>query len=93
MANNVTIGGVTVDADDPCALYTVLFNERLKMISGASVSEISSGSVNSQRKIAYHVASLTALDAELARLKDACAQLSGARKARFAIRGGFRRFP
>lgn len=93
MPNNVTIGGVTVDADDPCALYTVLYNERLKLITGGSIGEVQAGDANAQRRIRYNTASLSSLDAELARLKDLCGQSSGGRKARFAMRAGFRRFP
>jgi hypothetical protein len=93
MVNTVTIGSVIVDADDPCALYTVLYNTRLQMISGQSIGEVQAGDANAQRRIRYNTASLSALDAELARLADLCAQSSGGRPSRFAMRAGFRRLP
>lgn len=90
MANNVKIGGVTVDADDPCALWTALYNVKLKMMAGENVGEVMIGDLATQRRTRFNQPSMTAITAELARLKDLCQQATGAKKARFAIRAGFR---
>jgi hypothetical protein len=93
VANNVTIGGITVDADDPCALYQVLYNARLQMLAGQSIGEVQAGDFNTQRRVKYNTASLSALEAELSKLADLCGQSTGERRGRFAIRAGFRRMP
>ena len=93
MTNNVKIGGVTVDADDPCALYQALYNAKLKMIAGENVAEIMIGDLATQRRTRFNPASMKSIDAELARLKDLCEQSTGGRKARFAMRAGFRKIP
>lgn len=89
MTNNVKIGGVTVDADDPCALYAVLYNAKLSMLAGGNVILVQHGDTRTQ----FSSSSMTALNKELARLKDLCTQSTGGRKARFAIRAGFRKIP
>ncbi|RWF44287.1 MAG: hypothetical protein EOS65_02615 [Mesorhizobium sp.] len=89
MANNVTIGGVTVDADDPCALATALTNVRLQLIAGGTAVMFQHGETRTQ----FTAANLSALEAEIARNKDLCGQSTGGRKARFAMRAGFRRIP
>ena len=92
MANNITIGGATVDADDPCALYKALNNIRLKMLAGESVSEIQIQDFNSSRRTRYSsfVNDRRALEQELAHLADLCQQSKGGRPKRFAIRAGQR---
>lgn len=93
MPNNVKIGGVTVDADDPCALYQALYNVKLKMMAGENVSEIMIGDLATQRRTRFNPSDMKSLDAELARQKDLCQQVSSGRKARFAMRAGFRKVP
>lgn len=93
MTNPVKIGTVTVDADDPCALYAVLYNVKLQTLAGQSIGEVFAADANTQRRTRFNTASSTALDTELARLKDLCTQTTGGRKARFAMRAGFRRWP
>ena len=93
MANNVTIAGATVDADDPCALAKALVGVRLRVIAGESLSDMWIQDFHGQRRTRWNVPNLAALDAEIARQTDLCAQESGTRKARFAIRAGFRRIP
>lgn len=93
MTNNVKIGGVTVDADDPCALYAALQKVRLRLIAGESVNDIWIQDFNGQRRTRFTGASMHELEAEMARQKDLCQQSTGGRKARFAIRAGFRRIP
>jgi len=89
----ISIGGSTVDTEDPCALYDALYNARLRMISGGFVEEVMIADLATTRRTRFSVGNMKALDAELARLKDLCAQATGGRKARFAIRAGFRRLP
>lgn len=87
----ITIGGVSVDTDDPCALYQALLGARLKMLAGESISEVSA----SDRSVRYNAwfSSLAALEAEINRQKDLCEQSTGGRPSRYAIRAGFRRWP
>lgn len=93
MANNVSIAGTTVDADDPCALAKALVAVRLRVLAGESLSEMQIQDFHGQRRTRWTPASLKHLDAEIARQQDLCAQSTGGRKARFAIRAGFRRIP
>lgn len=86
---NVIIGGVTVDADDPCALYQALYSAKLSVIAGGNVIMVQHGETKTQ----FGAANMKSLDAELSRLSDLCSQSTGGRKARFAIRAGFRRIP
>lgn len=87
MANNVVIGGITVDMDDPCSLATVLKAHRLTVIAGGTVTMSQHGETRMQ----FSAANLNALDREIAKAEDACTQSTGGRKARFAMRAGFRR--
>lgn len=91
MPNSVKIAGITVDADDPCALAEALAKARLRLISGEQITDIWVQDFNGQRRTRYQLANLTELDKEIARLRDLCEQSKGGRKARFAIRAGFRR--
>ena len=93
MTNNVKIAGATVDADDPCAVYAALVKVRLRLIAGESVNDIWLQDFNGQRRTRFSNASIADLDKEIARQKDLCEQSTGSRKARFAIRAGFRRIP
>lgn len=93
MVNNVKIGGVTVDADDPCALHAALVKSRLRLITGEGINEVSIQDFNGHRRTRYSISRLADLDKEIARQKDLCEQSTGARKARFAMRAGFRKFP
>ena len=93
MTNNVSIGGATVDADDPCALAKVLVAVRLRVLAGESVVQTSFGDFNSTRSTRWSQANLPALDREIARQQDLCQQAQGGRKKRSAIRAGFRRIP
>lgn len=89
MTNNVSIGGSTVDADDPCALATALYNAKLSLIAGGTAVMFQHGETRTQ----FTAANLSALDTEISRQRDLCSQSTGGRKARFAIRGGFRKIP
>lgn len=93
MVDNITIGGITVDIDDPCALYTAIYKIKMTLLSGGNASEVMIADLSTQRRTRFNPADMKSIDAELARLKDLCQQSTGGRKARFAIRAGFRKFP
>lgn len=89
MTNNVTIGGATVDADDPCALAKALYNVKLSLIAGGGVIMLQHGETRTQ----FSSANMSVLEDEIAKQKDLCTQSTGGRKARFAMRAGFRKIP
>lgn len=93
MANNVIIGGQTVDADDPCALAKALTAVKLRVTTGESLSDMWIQDFHGQRRTRWNPPNLAALEAEIARQQDLCRQSNGGRKARFAMRAGFRRIP
>lgn len=85
MPNLVTIGGASVDADDPCALYQALYAQKLRMIAGERVEETEIRSSVSQRRIKLSAANMSALDAELMALSAACTAKTGnGKRTRFA---------
>ena len=80
----VVIGGVSVDADDPCALYQALYSQKLKMLSGERIEETEIRSPVSHRRIRLSPANMAALDEELSRLSAACNLKQSGRRTRFA---------
>lgn len=90
MANNITINGETVDADDPCALYLALYRIKLKRLAGEQVAEGTIRSPVTHRQMVYATVPLAELDRELNALKTACEAKTTGKPARFAIRAGFR---
>lgn len=84
MANMVTIGGVSVDAEDPCALYQVLYAAKLRLIAGEQMEETEIRSPVSQNRIRISKQSLEGLDAELMKLAAACQAKQTGRRARYA---------
>lgn len=83
MPNMVTIGGVSVDADDPCALYQALYSAKLKLIAGDRLEEVEVQSPATRRRIRVATANIKDIDAELMRLQAACEAKSG-RRSRYA---------
>ena len=77
MANMITLGGTTVDADDPCALKSVLEVIRLKMISGEQVEEMSIQSPVTRETVRFSPTNRAALDAEIQRLDGLCRAKQG----------------
>lgn len=77
MANLIKLGGISVDADDPCALKSVLEVIRLKMISGEQVEEMSIQSPVTRETVRFSPTKLSALDAEIDRLDRACLRRQG----------------
>lgn len=72
MVTLVKIGGVEVDVEDPCALYQVLYNAKLKLLAGDRVEEVEVQSPSTRRRIRVAAGNLAALDEELLRLAAAC---------------------
>lgn len=89
MPNMVTIGGVTVDADDPCALYQALYAAKLKLLGGERLEEVEIRSPVNQRRMRISATNIKALDEELMRLAQACAAKTGGQRARYAKRMRF----
>lgn len=79
----IKLGGVSVDASDPCALYQGLYVVKLKLISGEMTGEYSIQSPVTRETVVFSPASLKSLDAEMTRLQAACQQAtSGCRPSR-----------
>ncbi len=73
----IKIGGLSVDAEDPCALKTALEAVRLKLISGDQVEELSIQSPMTRETVRFSPGKLSALDAEIQKLDGLCRQKSG----------------
>ncbi len=86
MPTLVKIAGVTVDAENPCALYQALYAAKLKLIAGDAVEEVEVQSPATRRRLRVSKGNLAALDAELSRLATACSQQTGGARTRFAKR-------
>lgn len=85
MTNMVTIGGASVDAEDPCALYQALYAAKLKMIAGDHVEEIEVQSPSTRRRLKVSSGNMKAIDAELMSLSASCAAKNGnATRLRYA---------
>jgi hypothetical protein len=89
MPNMMTIGGVGVVADDPCALYQALYAAKLKLLAGERVEETELRSPVTSRRIKVAISNIAALDAELMRLSSACSASQTGRRARYAKRMRF----
>lgn len=85
----VDIAGVSVDADDPCALWQALYAYKLKVLAGGRVEEIEIRSPITNRRTRFSAGNLAALDDEMNRLQRACDAKNG-KRSRFATSGGFR---
>jgi hypothetical protein len=80
----IKIAGVTVDIEDPCALYQALYIARLKLLAGERVEETEVQSPATRRRIRIAASSVGALDAELSALKAACDAKTSGRRGRYA---------
>ncbi|MER8556128.1 hypothetical protein NKH37_28910 [Mesorhizobium sp. M1217] len=83
MPTLIKIAGVTVDAEDPCALYQALYAAKLKLIAGERVEETEVRSPVTHRRVRISAGSVAALDAELMRLAAACSAKQG-KRSRYA---------
>ncbi|MDG4854580.1 MULTISPECIES: hypothetical protein [unclassified Mesorhizobium] len=79
----VTINGVAVDQDDPCALYQALYAVKLRALAGEHVEELSIQSPVTREQLRFSGADIKALDAELMRLSAACSAKNG-KRSRYA---------
>lgn len=76
----IKLGGVSVDASDPCALYQGLYLVKLKLISGEMTGEYSIQSPVTRETVVFSPANLKSLDAEMTRLQAACQQATSGRR-------------
>lgn len=88
MPKIVTIGGASVDVEDPCALYQALYSAKLKLLAGERLEEIEIRSPVNQRRLRVAASNMKAIDDELMRLDTACAAKSG-KRLRYAKRMRF----
>lgn len=83
MTNAVKIGGILVDAEDPCALYAVLAAAKAKRLAGEQIEESEIRSPVMHQRIKVASSSITEIDKELVRLQAACqAKTTGCRPTR-----------
>lgn len=83
MTNMVKIGGVSVDADDPCALYAALAAAKAKRLAGEQVEETEIRSPVMHQRLKVASSSIGDIDKELVRLQAACqAKTNGCRPSR-----------
>lgn len=83
MMNSVKIGGVTVDVEDPCALYAALAAAKTKRLAGEQVEETEIRSPVMHQRLKVASSSMADIDAELVRLQAACmAKTNGCRPSR-----------
>lgn len=85
MPTMVMIGGASVDAEDPCALYQALYSAKLQLLAGERIEETEVRSPVTQRRLRVAVTNIAAIDDELRRLSAACEAKHG-RRTRFAKR-------
>ncbi|WFP74508.1 hypothetical protein [Mesorhizobium sp. WSM4906] len=79
MPTLVSINGVAVDAEDPCALYQALYAVKLRILAGEHVEELQIQSPVTRELMRFSSANLKSLDAELMRLAAACSAKNGQR--------------
>jgi hypothetical protein len=83
--STIKLGGVMVDADDPCALYQALYAAKLRMVAGEQIEETEYRSAVSQSRVRIAPANMAAIDDELMRLSTACQAKTSGKRARFRI--------
>lgn len=79
----IKLGGVTVDLDDPCALYQALYATKLKLLAGEQIEETEIRSPVSQNRLRLSKANMVAIDAELLKLSTACTLRTTGKRARY----------
>lgn len=72
----ITIGGVAVDIDDPCAVLTELRKAELRVAAGESVAMARFG----EDETRFTEASASRLERLIARYEDLCARKTGHRR-------------
>lgn len=79
----IKLGGISVDAADPCALYEALYLVKLKLITGEMTGEYSIQSPVTRETVAFSKPDSKSLNEEMDRLQAACKQAtSGHRPSR-----------
>lgn len=86
--STVTIGGITVDASDPCALLEALRPAYFKMLAGETEAEFRHGETSV--RVNVFATNLTELRSVIERLEAKCAARQG-RRRRHATSFRFRR--
>lgn len=83
-----TIGGLPVNLADPCALYAALYTVKMKRLAGEGVEETEIRSPVTNRRLKLSSVNMSLLDAELAKLSEACTAINSpcVRRTRFAKR-------
>jgi len=79
----IVLGGVTVDMDDPCALYQALYSAKLRLLAGEQMEETEIRSPVSQNRVRLALANMAAIDAELQRLAAACTKKNTGQPGRY----------
>lgn len=83
MSNLVKILGISVDIDDPCALYAALAAAKAKRLAGEAIEETEVRSPVMQQRVRVASSSIAEIDKELVRLQAACqAKTTGCRPSR-----------
>lgn len=78
----VKIGGVLVDAEDPCALYAALAAAKAKRLAGEQIEETEIRSPVMHQRLKVASSSIADIDKELVRLQAACQAKTGCRPSR-----------
>ncbi len=83
MTTIITIAGMPVDADDPCAMYAALAAVKAKRLAGEQIEESEIRSPVMQQRVKIASSSIADIDKELVRLQEACmAKTNGCRPSR-----------
>ncbi|MBD9390138.1 hypothetical protein IB237_23335 [Agrobacterium sp. AGB01] len=83
MTTFVKIAGMTVDLDDPCAMYAALAAVKAKRLAGEQIEESEIRSPVMQQRVKVASSSIADIDKELVRLQAACqAKTTGCRPSR-----------
>ncbi len=83
MTTMITIAGMLVDAEDPCAMYAALAAVKAKRLAGEQIEESEIRSPVMQQRVKIASSSIADIDKELIRLQAACqAKTTGCRPSR-----------
>ncbi len=88
---DITIGGQTIDADDPCAVASALRAIRLRVVAGESVAETMIRDPATQRQVVFTPTNLATLDKAIADYAAMCESARSGTRKRRAIGSGWSR--
>lgn len=77
-----------IDMTDPCAVWPVLQQALDRLLAGEMVTRARFG----EDDIEFNRGSISAMQSRIRELKAECQAKTSGRRARFAIRAGFRRY-